>query len=60
MADEIPEEWEDASIVPVFKKGSRKDRGSYRGISRLSAKKILARSHTPQNIERTNNSQYLA
>ena len=24
------------------------------------AKKILARSHTPQNIERTNNSQYLA
>ena len=60
MADQIPKDWEDAIIMPVFKKGSRKNCGSYRGISRLSAKKILARSHTPQNIERTNNSQYLA
>ena len=36
MADEIPKDWEGAIIVPVFKKGSRKDCGSYcRGISRL-------------------------
>ena len=60
MADEIPEEWEDAIIGPVFKKGSRKDWGSYRGISRLSAKMILAWSHTPQKIERIHSSQYLA
>ena len=39
-----PQDWKDASIVPLFKKGSRVDCGNYRGISLLSiASKILAR-----------------
>ena len=60
MADEIPKDWEDTIIVPVFKKGSRKDCGSYRrGISRLSAKMMLARLQTPLKIEQTHSSQYL-
>lgn len=42
--EEIPQDWKDASIVPVFRKGSRKDCGDYRGISPHSmAGKILAR-----------------
>ena len=42
--EEVPQDWKDASIVPLFKKGSRVDCGNYRGISLLSiASKILAR-----------------
>ena len=42
--EEIPKDWKDGIIVPVFKKGRRKDCGNYRGISLLSiAEKILAR-----------------
>ena len=40
--EEIPKNWKDAIIVPVFNKGRRKDCGNYRGISLLSiAEKIL-------------------
>ena len=42
--EEIPKDWKDAMIVPVLKKGRRKDCGNYRGISLLSiAEKILTR-----------------
>ena len=42
--EEMPQNWKDANIVPIFKKGSRKDCGNYRGISPLSiAGKIMAR-----------------
>ena len=41
---DIPKDWKDGIIVPVFKKGRRKDCGNYRGISLLSiAEKILTR-----------------
>ena len=42
--EQMPQNWNDAIIVPIFKKGSRKECGNYRGISLLStAGKILAR-----------------
>ena len=40
----VPQAWEDAGIVTIYKKGDRTDCGNYRGISRLSiAGKIFAR-----------------
>ena len=42
--DEVPQELKDASIMTIFKKGSRTECGNYRGISLLSvAGKILAK-----------------
>ena len=42
--EEVPQELKDASIVTIFKKGSRTECGNYRGISLLSvAGKILAK-----------------
>jgi len=32
----MPQNWKDANIVPIFKKGSRKDCGIYRRILHLS------------------------
>ena len=41
---DLPKDWKDGIIVPVFKKGRREDSGNYRGISLLSiAEKILTR-----------------
>ena len=41
---DLPKDWKDGIIVPVFKKGRRKDSGNYRGISLLStSEEILAR-----------------
>ena len=42
--EEVPQELKDASIVTIFKKGSRTECGNYRGISPLSvAGNILAK-----------------
>ena len=42
--EEVPQELKDASIVTIFKKGSRTECGNYRGISLLPvAGKILAK-----------------
>ena len=42
--EQIPQNWKDANIVPIFKKGSRRECDNYRGISLLSiAGKVLAR-----------------
>jgi hypothetical protein len=42
--ENTPQDWRDASIIPIFKKGSRRECGNYGGISLLSiAGKILAR-----------------
>ena len=42
--EEVPQDCKDASIVPIFKKGSRKECGNYRGIPLLSITgKILSR-----------------
>ena len=39
-----PQDWKDANFISIFKKGSRKECGNYRGISLLSiAGKIMAR-----------------
>ena len=42
--ENMPQDWKDANVVPIFKKGSRKDCENYRGISLLSiAGKIMPR-----------------
>uniref|UniRef100_A0A8D2LR81 Reverse transcriptase domain-containing protein n=1 Tax=Varanus komodoensis TaxID=61221 RepID=A0A8D2LR81_VARKO len=33
---EVPEDWRVASVVPIFKKGSRRDMGNYRPVSHTS------------------------
>jgi len=41
---QAPNDWKDALLVTIFKKGDRRECGNYRGISLLSiAGKILAR-----------------
>jgi len=35
--EELPEEWKESIIVPVYKKGDKTDCSNYRGISILSA-----------------------
>ena len=34
--EELPEEWKESIIVPIYKRGDKTDSSSYRGISLLS------------------------
>jgi hypothetical protein len=41
--EELPEEWKESFVVPIYKKGDKTDCSNYRGISLLSATyKILS------------------
>jgi hypothetical protein len=41
--EELPEEWKELVVVPIYKKGDKTDCSNYRGISRLSTTyKILS------------------
>lgn len=43
----IPREWKTSIMVPIFKRGSKKDPSNYRGITLLSSvTKILAEKIT--------------
>jgi len=42
--EELPEEWKESIMVPVYKKGNKTDRSNYRGISLLpTTYKILSK-----------------
>ena len=60
--EEIPKDWKDAIIVPVFKNGRRLWEGLWElstCFSSLNSRKDLC-SHTPQQTERTHCSPYRA
>jgi hypothetical protein len=41
--EELPEEWKESIMVPIYKKGDKTDRSNYRGISLLpTTYKILS------------------
>ncbi|XP_068676678.1 uncharacterized protein [Montipora foliosa] len=39
-AQKVPQDWKDASIVPLFKKGDRKDCGNYQAMLEVAFKEI--------------------
>ena len=34
--EELPEEWKESIVVPIYKKGDKRDCNNYRGISFMS------------------------
>ena len=54
---DIPREWEEALIVPIFKKGNARDCNNYRGINLLNTivkvyEQIINNTHTLINSDK--------
>jgi hypothetical protein len=48
--EELPEEWKELIIVPIYKKGDKTDCSNYRGISLLSSTYTILSNVLPSKL----------